>query len=142
MRIPSAFPLVMLLLATCALLAQRGERPGFGGRRGFRGGGYLEDARTPREITQHGAQTPYWTNTPSFEKDVFTFVRIKRAGGGYRGGGYGSGGPWTTDTPDSDLNLSFRLQQVSSFKVDPDGLFLRLTDPELVEHPLIYMVEP
>ena len=77
-----------------------------------------------------------WTNVPGFEKDVFTFVRIKRASGGY------SGGPWWTDTPDSDLNLAFRLQQLTSIRVNPDGLFLRLTDKELSEYPFIYMVEP
>ena len=77
-----------------------------------------------------------WTNVPGFEKDVFTFVRIKRASGGY------SGGPWWTDTPDSDLNLAFRLQQLTSIRVNPDGLFLRLTDKELSDYPFIYMVEP
>jgi len=40
------------------------------------------------------------------------------------------------------LNLSYRLQQVTSLKVDPNGLFLRLTDEELVDYPFIYMVEP
>jgi hypothetical protein len=68
---------------------------------------------------------------------VFTFVRIKRASGGFAGGG-----PWTTDAPDSDLNLAYRLQQMTSIKVNPDGLFLRLTDKELPDYPFIYMVEP
>jgi len=73
--------------------------------------------------------TPNWTNAPGFDKDVFTFVRIKRERK------YGSGGSWTTDTPDSDLNLSFRLQQVTSIKVDPNGRYLWLTDKELVNYP-------
>src|SRR5207253_1405202 len=79
---------------------------------------------------------PTWTNEAGFESDAFTFVSVKRDSS------YGSGGPWTTDTPDSDLNLSFRLQQVTSMKVDPDGLFLRLTEPHLHDYPFIYMVEP
>ena len=125
---------LFLTLALGALLAQR--RGGYGRGRSYDS----ESVRTPREIPQWHDPTPVWTNTPGFEKDVFTFVRIKRAGGGY--GGYSSGGPWSTDAPDSDLNLSFRLQQMTSLKVDPDGLFLHLTEKELAEHPFIYMVEP
>src|SRR5262249_53715146 len=88
---------------------------------------------------------PMWENEPRFKDDVFTFVRIeydsaggyygrggrRRFGGfegqfdggfggrrGYGGGGWG-GGRWTTDAPDSDLNFSFRLQQLTSLKVNP-----------------------
>jgi hypothetical protein len=129
---------LVLLIAAGVLLAQRGTRSGFGGRSYGRGRAF-EDVRTPREIPQHGNETPNWTNPPGFEQEVFTFVRIKRDSTGY---GYGSGGPWSTDAPDSDLNLSYRLQQMSALKVNPDGLFLRLTDPELGSHPFIYMVEP
>src|SRR5262249_22091834 len=78
--------------------------------------------RTPRDIPQHSYETPTWTNTSGFDKDVFTFARIKRERSGRRGGA------WWTDTPDSDLNLSFRLRQTTSLAVDPNGLFLRLTD--------------
>src|ERR1041385_9208028 len=49
---------------------------------------------------------------------------------------------WLTDFPDSDLNLSFRVQQVTSIRTDPDGRVLRLTDPALFDYPWIYMVEP
>jgi hypothetical protein len=118
------------MLVTAAVWGQR--RRWYGGR----GGSYSESYRKPREIPQHGYETPMWTNTAGFDSDAFTFVRIIRSSG------YGSGGPWTTDTPDSDLNLSFRLQQMTSMKVDPDGLFLRLTDKELPNYPFIYMVEP
>ena len=128
---------VVLIFALVAVIvvAQRGSRGGYGGR-GFRRG-YHEDYRTPREITQHGHETPTWTNAPGFGKDVFTFVRVKRARAPYS-----YGGPWDTDTPDSDLNLSYRLQQLTSIGVDPNGLFLRLTDEELADYPFIYMVEP
>src|SRR5437879_5836507 len=126
---------VVFALVAGMVLAQRGYRGGYGGR-GFRRGSY-EDHRTPREIIQRGNETPTWTNAPGFENDVFTFVRMKRARGPYS-----YGGPWDTDTPDSDLNLSYRLQQVTSLKVDPNGLFLRLTEEELSDYPFIYMVEP
>jgi len=29
-------------------------------------GGNHEESRTPREITQHGNETPTWTNAPDF----------------------------------------------------------------------------
>jgi hypothetical protein len=97
--------------------------------------------KTAREIAEHSGQTPSWTNAPGFNKDVFTFVRVIRDQMPW-GSGSRSAGRWITDFPDSDLNLSFRLQQVTSMKVDPDGRVLRLTDPDLFNHPWIYMVEP
>ena len=143
--------LLILMLALGVVLAQRGFRGGFGGGRGFGGGSYGEggvrisdDARTAREVPQHGQNedgsiyvTPNWTNAPGFEKDVFTFVRVRR-----ERKPYSSGGTWATDTPDSDLNLSYRLQQMTSLKVDPNGRYLHLTDSDLSDYPFIYMVEP
>lgn len=92
---------------------------------------------------------PNWTPEKNFSRDVFTFVRI-RYSSGYGGRGYGrgygrrgfSGGDWRTDYPDSDLNFSFRLHQLTSMEVDPDGVVLELTDPELFDYPWIYMLEP
>jgi hypothetical protein len=110
---------------------------GFGGRGGRGGFGGLEQYRTPREVPQHSDPTPTWTNSAGFEQDVFTFVRVIRSRAPSS-----SGASWSTDTPDSDLNLSFRLQQVTSMKVDPDGRFLRLTDKDLSNYAFIYMVEP
>ena len=69
-------------------------------------------------------------------KDVFTFVRIRY---NPNGGGYGK---WQTDWPDSDLNLSFRLQQVTSLRVNPNPIILDLTDPRLFDYPFIYLIEP
>ncbi len=142
---PSRLIIFFLLMALGVVLAQR--RGGFGGGP-FGGGGFgggrsydYDSARTPREIPQDQNPTPVWTNAPGFERDGFTFVRIKRS---RRDGsrGFGGGFPWSTDTPDSDLNLSYRLQQMTSMKVDPDGLFLHLTEKELSDYPFIYMVEP
>ena len=93
----------------------------------------------PRSIAEN--PPPEWTNAPAFEKDVFTFLRTKyTSASGPRG--WRSNGGWDTDYPDSDLNLSFRLQQVTSIKTDPHGRFLELTDPDLFNYPWIYMVEP
>ncbi len=128
-----------LVVLSCAslVLAQRPSRRGGGGGGWGEGGWIGEDVRTAREVPSHSTGTPDWTNAPGFEKDVFTFVRIRRERA------YSSrGGSWSTDTPDSDLNLSYRLQQLTSLKVDPNGRFLRLTDKELFDYPFIYMVEP
>jgi hypothetical protein len=120
-----------------------------GGESGF----IDETTHTAREVASHSTGTPMWTNRRGFEKDVFTFTRIRYSSGsgataGAIGGRFGFGGRrgrpnrWSTDTPDSDLNLSFRLQQMTSMKVDPDGRYIKLTDPALMNYPFIYIVEP
>jgi len=81
-----------------------------------------------------------WSNESGFEKDTFTFVRIEYDST-YRGWGRGGGG-WRTDYRDADLNFSFRLQQLTALKVDPEGKVVRLTDPDLFNYPFIYIVEP
>jgi hypothetical protein len=100
------------------------------------------DAPDPR-VLQRSTPTPAWTNPPGFEQDVFTFVRIRYSTGD---GGYGRwrrrGGDWRTDYPDAELNLSYRLQQMTSMKVDPNGRVLEISDPELFRYPFIYIVEP
>ena len=82
---------------------------------------------------------PDWKNDPEFQSDVFRFVRI-------RYGSWGGGWGWSTDMPASDWNISYRLQQLTSLKVHPDGTVsdggLELTDDELFDHPFIYIVEP
>ncbi len=98
-----------------------------------------ETVRTAREIASHSTGTPNWTNAAGFEQDVFTFVRIIRDWSPFDSP---SAGSWITDFPDSDLNLSFRLQQMTSLKVDPDGRVMRLSDADLFNYPWIYMVEP
>ncbi len=78
---------------------------------------------------------PDWENDQQFKKDVFTFCRIEYTS-------YGRGWSWDTDYPDADLNFSYRLQELTSLKVNPDGIVLRLTDPELFDYPFIYFSEP
>jgi hypothetical protein len=99
-----------------------------------------DDFSNPRAY-QHSGETPMWTNPPGFEKDVFTFVRIiyGNAGRGRRGFG---GQRWLTDWPDADVNLAWRLQQMTSMKVDPNGRCIEITDPDLFRYPFIYIVEP
>ncbi len=132
--------LALFFVLTGLVMAQRFGRGGFMG--GGEGGAGRGDARTAREIPTHSTGTPMWENPRGFEKDVFTFSRI-RYSYGRSAGYYGRrGGSWATDTPDSDLNLSFRLQQMTSLKCSPDGRIIELTDPDLAEYPWIYIVEP
>jgi len=123
----------VLVLATALLcgvvVAQYGRRG-----RSYRG----DEIRTARELAQSSVPTPEWKNDPEFENDVFTFARIRYTSS-FRHGGRGD---WTTDIPDSDLNLSYRLQQMTALKVDPNGKVIQLTDKELFNFPWIYIVEP
>jgi hypothetical protein len=120
---------VALALIVTAAVAQWGQRRGYGG---YRGGPY-----PGQPIDRQGV--PEWQNDPEFSKDVFTFVRITYTSEfwGRRGGG----GCWT-DWPASDLNFSFRLQQLTSLKVNPEAKHMPLTDPDLFNYPFIYIVEP
>jgi hypothetical protein len=98
--------------------------------------------QTAREVESNSVGTPNWTNDPAFKKDVFTFVRIKYKVEGAHGFGHEPERRWMIDFPDSDLNFSFRLQQMTSLKVDPDARVLELTDTNLFDYPFIYIVEP
>ncbi|MFT5125631.1 MAG: hypothetical protein ACI97B_004282, partial [Verrucomicrobiales bacterium] len=112
---PLLFLLLFLLLSIGQVHAQRGR--------------YVD----PR-YDRNGV--PRWDDKGEFNKDVFTFVRIQYSSYDYRGG------KWATDYPDSDLNFSYRLQQLTSMEVDPDGKVMQLTDKALVDYPFIYLIEP
>ena len=119
--------LLVLGVITATVVAQ------YRGRRGSRGGSRPGPAG---ELTDRRG-VPDWEVDPHFKSDVFTFVRIK-----YGSGRGGWGGDWTTDYPDAELNFSYRLQQVTSLKVNPTPKVLELTDEELFDYPFIYIVEP
>jgi len=112
----------------------------------FIGAGAVSARRYSRRRYSERRGVPNWTINKEFSDDIFTFVRIRYSsgyGGGYYGGRYGRGsGRWATDHPDSDYNFSFRLQQLTSMQVHPEGVVLELTDPELFDYPFIYIVEP
>ena len=97
-----------------------------------------DTVRTARETAPHSIDLPGWTNAPGFERDVFTFARIIFKSRPGRPSWLG----WVNDYPDADLNLSARLQQLTSLKVDPDGRVLKLTDPALAGYPFIFMSHP
>lgn len=97
--------------------------------------------RTARETSSHSMDTPTWTNAPGFGEDVFTFARIIFQSNPNGGSGWGRGRRlgWWVDYPDADLNISYRLQHLTSIRTDPDARVLKLTDPALYDYPLIYM---
>lgn len=116
----------LVILVTAAAIAQfRGYR---GGRRSAVG----TDGRPDRR------GVPDWKIDEKFKDDVFTFVRVRYSS---YGGGWG-GNKWATDYPDADLNFSYRLQQLTSMHVNPDGVILELVDPALFDYPFIYIIEP
>ena len=104
-------------------------------------GGIVLAQRTAREADdQQFSPSPSWTNDLEFADDVFTFVRGKYTVNGKYGLGH-TRERWAIDFPGGDLNLSFRLQQMTSMKVDPDARALAFTEKELFEYPFIYIVE-
>jgi hypothetical protein len=145
------------LLTVVTFASARAQTTTGGGREdAWSGGGSLirmeggtvidEDAvKTAREVASHSTGTPEWTNPPGFEKDVFTLARVMFKSADLSGKfiRYGWGrGPrlgWWVDFPDADLNFSYRLQQLTSIRTNPDGKVIRLADPDLLDYPLLYM---
>ncbi|MCY2963224.1 MAG: DUF4159 domain-containing protein [Planctomycetota bacterium] len=115
--------LILLVLLGCAggAIAQWGR-----GRR-----------RDIRPETADRKGLPIWENNSQFTADLFTFVRVRYSSYGGRGWE-----KWATDWPDSDLNFSFRLQQLTALKVDPQGKIYELTDEAIFDFPFLYLIEP
>jgi hypothetical protein len=141
--IAAALTCLVLLVSGLALGQQwwqPGSRPG-PGRRGRPMRQWQQGTPT---IPEDRAGVQNWEVDPKFKHDIFTFVRVEySSGGGGRGWGRrGWGGGWMTDWPDSDLNFSLRLKELTSLKVNPDPISLKLTDERLFDYPFIYMIEP
>ena len=135
----------MQVLVDAVPLKQTRVAEGLPAVRNRRGGGSVSpDVQTAREAEQNSVETPVWTNAPGFQRDVFTFVRLKYGTYGRatsRGLYYGRT-RWATDFPDADLNISWRVQQMTSLKLDPNGRALEISDPDLFRYPFTYIVEP
>jgi hypothetical protein len=145
---------MLLVLGACPALSQYRQRgdldtPSGSGHFVRIEGGLVvneDEIRTAREVGSHSSGTPNWTNAPGFEDDVFTFTRIifqndrsdRSPRPGRRGGGFRWLG-WWVDYPDADLNLSYRLQQLTAAKTDPDARVVKLSDPAITEYPMLYM---
>ncbi len=98
--------------------------------------------RTAREADENGA--PTWPIDQEFRKDAFTFARVQYTTDyvTYNRGSTDAELRWSIDFPLSDLDLSYRLKQMTSLMVDPDGRVIKMTDKELPNYPFLYVVEP
>jgi len=74
---------------------------------------------------------------------AFRFCRIM-----FRQNPYGDGNGWSVDYPRADINLTYRLSELTSTLVSRDAeghynhVLLRMTDSELFRCPFIMMTEP
>lgn len=109
----------LLALATVALLLVPLILHGQRGRRG---------SQEPR------GGVPEWKADADLPEDVFTFARVRYSSWGWRD-------KWATDYPESDYNISYRLQELTSLEVAPDPVIVDLTDEELFHYPFLYMIE-
>lgn len=118
-RLTVSVAAVMVVITAVFAFAQRGR--------------YRREIR-PELVGRNGV--PEWKNDERFKSDVFTFARVRYSDGG------GWGGKWATDYPDSDLNFSYRLHELTALDVDPNGTIVELTDEALFDYPFIYVIEP
>lgn len=90
------------------------------------------------------ADSPVAISTAENDPDALTFVRIKYdSTGGYGESWYRYEGRdwerWETDYPRAEQNLILRLQELTSLRVNPQPIVLRLTDEGLFDYPFIFM---
>lgn len=119
-----ALVFILLLSTTIGglLVAQQYQR--------FRRGRYQRQVRLVTE--------PMWPANKEFKHDVFTFARVQ-----YTSMGQQWGQPqWSVDYPDSDLNLSYRLKELTSLEVNPLPVIVRFDSPEIFDYPFVYLIEP
>lgn len=94
----------------------------------------LAQRRGWRQPIPDRSEFPSWELKPGFDKDVFTFARIRYTPHYHRG--------WDADYPDADWNFSLRLQQLTSLQVNPNSVVIELTDPDLFDYPFIFLSAP
>jgi len=87
--------------------------------------------RNPTRLPADRNGVAKWENDPRFPDDTFRFVRL-RPENHYK---------WATDYPDSDLNFSFRLQQMTAMRVNPEPIIVSILDPKMKECPFLYTIE-
>lgn len=92
----------------------------------------------------HGDSPRSVVNQPDEKNDAFKFVRVRYdSTGGFGESWYTHEGRdwqrWETDFPQAEKNLILRLKELTSMRVDPDPIVLRLTDPRIYDHPFLFM---
>ena len=119
---------VVLFLAALFVPIALGQRSGGGADFGGTGMG------RGRLISGRGG-VPEWEVMEKFREDVFTFVRVMYFSRSGRG-------RWRIDYPAADLNFSYRLEELTSMKVDPQGEVMDFLDERLFDYPFIFMIDP
>ena len=95
------------------------------------------DSNPPLRRVMDREGVPEWEPNEELPHDRFTFVRLR-----YRSTHNHFRTHWSGDYPGADLNFSYRLQQLTSLEVAPDGLVLDITDEELLDYPFAFMSSP
>jgi hypothetical protein len=114
--------LIFAFLMASESFAQSRRFGGFGGGRGG------------APFTVDRGNVPMWDRDPFLPHDSFMWARLK-----YRSWTERRSWTWYTDFPDSDLNMSYRLHQLTAMKVDPEGVIIEITDPRLFDYPFYYV---
>lgn len=112
---------ILIALAGPGVSTSLAQRSGMG--RGWRG-----------QAVPDRSTFPTWPVEPAFANDLFTFARIQYVPHYFRG--------WDADYPDADWNLSLRLQQLTTLKVNPNSAVIQLTDPRLFDYPFVFLSAP
>jgi hypothetical protein len=87
-----------------------------------------------------------WSVSTDAPNDDFTFARIRYPSYGDTGNfDFGRrrhrSGQWRIDYPGADLNLSYRLQQMTSLRVNPNAAIVEIEPEQIRHYPFIYMDE-
>ena len=114
-----------VVLGSVEAQAQRRFMSGVWGR------GYATD---PYDYGGDRGRVPTWPLDSDLPLDCFTFARVK-----YRSWTQNRSYNWYTDYRDSDLNLSYRLNELTAIKADPEGTYVEITDPRLFDYPFVFM---
>ncbi len=123
--------LPLLVAALLFPLPAHAQRAGRGGAGGTRGAGARGQNFVIRDPTLLGNQQLIEQSlSPAFKNDVFTFARLR-----YNSGSRG----WNDDFDGADLNMAWRLFQVTSMKIRPYATYISITPGELAAHPFVYV---
>ncbi len=77
---------------------------------------------------------PEWPVHEKHPNDLFTFARLMYPSVNER-----QSRAWYTDYADADLNLSWRLHELTAMLVEPEPKALHVTDPQIAEYPWFFM---
>ena len=94
----------------------------------------------PEQSSRALHQDPLY-QVPYNGKFTFTRLRYGQTGGGGFGRGWSSA--WNHDYPNADRNMQFILDRYTGIDPNTEGSnVLDLEDPQIFEHPILYMSEP